>query len=163
MAKKVVAQIKLHVPAGQANPAPPVGPALGQHGVNIMQFCKQFNEQTKDREGLILPAVISVYQDRTFSFIIKSPPSSILIKRACNLAKASGTAGKETIASITHQQIEEIAKQKTKDLNTPNLQRAVKIIEGTARSMGIKVVSEEEKALEEKAKSDAEKEAAQNL
>jgi len=150
MAKKVVAQIKLHVPAGQANPAPPVGPALGQHGVNIMQFCKQFNEQTKGREGLILPAVISVYQDRTFSFIIKSPPSSILIKRACNLAKASGAAGKETIAAITNKQIEEIAKQKMKDLNTPNLQRAIKIIEGTARSMGIKVVSEEEKMLEEK-------------
>ena len=94
MAKKVVAQIKLHVPGAQANPAPPVGPALGQHGVNIMQFCKQFNEQTKDKEGLILPAVISVYEDKTFSFIIKSPPSSVLLKRAANLAKASGTAGK---------------------------------------------------------------------
>jgi large subunit ribosomal protein L11 len=139
MAKKVVAQIKLHVPAGQANPAPPVGPALGQHGVNIMQFCKQFNEQTKGREGLILPAVISVYQDKTFSFIIKSPPSSILIKRACNLAKASGQAGKEKIASITRKQIEEIAKQKTKDLNTIKFEKAVKIIEGTARSMGIAI------------------------
>ena len=137
--KKVVAQIKLHVPAGQANPAPPVGPALGQHGVNIMQFCKQFNEQTKSREGLILPAVITVYQDKTFTFIIKSPPSSILIKRACNLAKASGQAGKEKIASINNQQVEEIAKQKMKDLNTTDLRKAIKIIEGTARSMGISV------------------------
>jgi len=140
MAKKVVAQIKLHVPAGQANPAPPVGPALGQHGVNIMQFCKQFNEQTKGREGLILPAVISVYEDRTFTFIIKSPPSSILIKRAANLAKASGIAGKEVIGTITHKQVEEIAKQKAKDLNTSDLKEAVKTIAGTARSMGINVV-----------------------
>ena len=140
MAKKVVVQIKLHVPAGQANPAPPVGPALGQHGVNIMLFCKQFNEQTKGREGLILPAVISVYEDRTFSFIIKSPPSSILIKRAANLAKASGTAGKETIGSITKKQAEEIAKQKMKDLNTSDLAAAIKVIEGTARSMGITVI-----------------------
>ena len=139
MAKKIVAQIKLHVPAGQANPAPPVGPALGQHGVNIMQFCKQFNEQTKDKEGLILPAVITVFQDRTFSFIIKSPPSSILLKRMCNLAKASGQAGKEKIASITKKQVEEIAKQKMKDLNTSDLQNAIRIIQGTARSMGISV------------------------
>ncbi len=145
MAKKVVAQIKLHVPAGQANPAPPVGPALGQHGVNIMHFCKQFNEQTKGREGLILPAVISVYEDKTFTFIIKSPPSSILIKRAANLAKASGTAGKELIGSITRKQVEEIAKQKMKDLNTSDLKEAVKIIAGTARSMGIGVVEEEAK------------------
>lgn len=144
MAKKVTAQIKLHVPAGQANPAPPVGPALGQHGVNIMQFCKQFNEQTRGREGLILPAVITVYQDRTFSFILKSPPSSILLKRACNIAKASGQAGKEKIAGVTKKQIEEIAKQKMKDLNSSKLQQAVKIIEGTARSMGIAIVSEEE-------------------
>lgn len=139
MAKKVVAQIKLHVPAGQANPAPPVGPALGQHGVNIMQFCKQFNEQTKGREGLILPAVISVYEDKTFSFIIKSPPSSVLLKRAANLAKASGTAGKEVIGTVTKKQVEEIAKQKVKDLNTLDLQQAIKIISGTARSMGIAV------------------------
>ena len=139
MAKKVVAQIKLHVPAGQANPAPPVGPALGQHGVNIMQFCKQFNDQTKDREGLILPAVISVHQDKSFTFIIKSPPSSILIKRACNLAKASGQAGKEDIATITKEQVEEIAKQKMKDLNSSSLENAMKVIEGTARSMGISV------------------------
>jgi large subunit ribosomal protein L11 len=139
MPKKVVAQIKLHVPAAQANPAPPVGPALGQHGVNIMQFCKQFNEQTKGRDGLILPVVISVYEDKTFNFIIKSPPSSVLLKRAANLAKASGISGKEIIGKVTRKQVEDIAKQKAKDLNTADLNRAIKIIEGTARSMGIAV------------------------
>jgi len=139
MAKKVTAQIKLHVPGAQANPAPPVGPALGQHGVNIMQFCKQFNEQTKRREGLILPVVISVYEDRTFNFIIKSPPSSVLLKRAANLAKASGISGKETIGKVTRKQVEEIAKQKMQDLNTSDLSSAVRIIEGTAKSMGIAV------------------------
>jgi large subunit ribosomal protein L11 len=140
MPKKVVVQIKLHVPAAAANPAPPVGPALGQHGVNIMQFCKQFNEQTKDKgEGLILPVVISVYEDKSFTFIIKSPPSSVLLKRAANLAKASGTAGKETIGTVTRKQIEEIAKLKAKDLNTRDMNEAIKIITGTARSMGIAV------------------------
>lgn len=139
MAKKVTVQIKLHVPAGQANPAPPVGPALGQHGVNIMQFCKQFNEQTKSRDGLILPVVISVYEDKSFSFIIKTPPSSILLKRAANLAKASGTAGRETIGKVSKTQLEDIAKQKMKDLNTSDSASAVKIIAGTARSMGIVV------------------------
>ncbi|MCX5706918.1 MAG: 50S ribosomal protein L11 [Candidatus Omnitrophica bacterium] len=140
MAKKVIkAQIKLHVPAAQANPAPPVGPALGQHGVNIMQFCKQFNDQTKGRDGLILPVVISVYVDRTFSFIIKSPPSSVLLKRAANLAKASGITGKETIGSVTKKQVEEIAKLKMPDLNTSDLAQAIKVIAGTARSMGIVV------------------------
>lgn len=139
MAKKINAQIKLHVSAGAANPAPPVGPALGQHGVNIMQFCKQFNDQTKGREGLILPVVISVYEDRTFSFIIKSPPTSILIKRAANLAKASGIAGKEVIGKITKKQVEEIAKMKVKDLNTSDMEEAAKSIAGTARSMGIVV------------------------
>ena len=142
MAKKVIAQIKLYIPAGQANPAPPVGPALGQHGVNIMQFCKSFNEQTKGREGLILPAIINVYEDKKFDFIIKSPPSSVLIKRACNLAKASGTAGKEKIATITKKQIKEIAKQKMQDLNTPDEDKAEKIIAGTAKSMGIEVIEE---------------------
>jgi len=139
MAKAIKAQIKLHVPAAQANPAPPVGPALGQHGVNIMQFCKQFNDQTKGRDGLILPVVISVFEDRTFTFIIKSPPSSILLKRAANLAKASGTSGKETIGKVTKKQVEEIAKLKLPDLNTANMEQAVKIIEGTARSMGIAI------------------------
>ncbi len=145
MAKKVNAQIKLHVPAAQANPAPPIGPALGQHGVNIMQFCKQFNEQTKGRDGLILPVVINVYEDRSFSFIIKSPPSSVLLKRAANLAKASGISGKEVIGKITIKQVEEIAKLKTKDLNTTDLNQAVKIIEGTARSMGIAIENNQDK------------------
>jgi large subunit ribosomal protein L11 len=139
MAKKITAQIKLHVAAGQANPAPPVGPALGQHGVNIMMFCKQFNDQTKNRDGLTLPVVISVYEDRTFSFIIKSPPTSVLLKRAANLAKASGVAGKEVIGKVTVKQVEEIAKQKQKDLNTADLAQAVKVVKGTARSMGIQV------------------------
>ena len=139
MAKEVVTQIKLYVPAGQANPAPPVGPALGQHGVNIMQFCKTFNERTKGKEGLILPAIITVYKDKSFDFIIKSPPSSVLIKKAANLAKASGAAGKEKIGTLTRRQIEEIAKQKMEDLNTADMNEAVKIISGTARSMGIEV------------------------
>ena len=140
MAKKVIAQIKLHVPAGQANPAPPVGPALGQHGVNIMQFCKSFNEQTKDKDGIILPVVISVYEDKKFDFIIKTPPCSVLIKRAANLAKASGLAGKEKIGTVTMKQVEEIAKQKLGDLNTTDLEIAKKTVMGTARSMGIEVV-----------------------
>ena len=139
MAKKITAQIKLHVAAGQANPAPPVGPALGQHGVNIMQFCKQFNDQTKGKDGLILPVVISVYEDRTFTFIIKSPPSSVLLKRAANLAKASGISGKEIIGKVTKKQVEEIAKIKMSDLNTSDMEQAVKVISGTARSMGIVV------------------------
>ena len=142
MAKEVVAQIKLYVPAGQANPAPPVGPALGQHGVNIMLFCKSFNEKTKGREGLILPAIITVYKDKSFDFIIKSPPSSVLIKRAANLAKGSGLAGKEKIATVTKLQIREIAKTKMEDLNTKDLTKAIKVVEGTARSMGIDVVEE---------------------
>jgi len=140
MPKKIIAQIKLHVPGAQANPAPPVGPALGQHGVNIMQFCKQFNEQTKGRDGLILPVIISVYEDKSFTFILKSPPSSVLLKRAANLAKASGTAGKETIGTVTKKQVEEIAKQKSQDLNTSDRKAALKIVEGTARSMGIGIV-----------------------
>lgn len=139
MAKEVVATIKLYVPAGQANPAPPVGPALGQHGVNIMGFCKAFNEKTKGKEGIILPAIISVYKDKSFDFILKTPPSSVLIKKAANLAKASGTAGKETIGKLSKDQVKEIAKIKMEDLNTGNLDQAVRIIEGTARSMGIEV------------------------
>ncbi len=139
MAKEVSAQIKLYVPAGQANPAPPVGPALGQHGINIMGFCKAFNEKTKGREGLILPAIITVYKDRSFDFIIKTPPTSVLIKKAANLAKASGTAGKEKIATLTRDKIIEIAKTKMEDLNTADMDQAVRTIEGTARSMGIEV------------------------
>jgi len=137
--KKPVAQIKLQIPAGSANPAPPVGPALGQHGVNIMQFCKAFNDATKQKEGIVLPVVINVYQDKSFDFIIKSPPASVLLKRAANLAKASGSAGKEVIAEVSRDQVIEIAKQKMADLNTVELDKAVKIIEGTARSCGIRV------------------------
>ncbi|PIW64206.1 MAG: 50S ribosomal protein L11 [Candidatus Omnitrophica bacterium CG12_big_fil_rev_8_21_14_0_65_50_5] len=140
MAKEVVAQIKLYVTGGQANPAPPVGPALGSHGINIMGFCKQFNERTKDKQGTILPALITVYKDKSFDFIIKSPPSSALIKQAAGLAKASSTAGKEKIGKITRKQVDEILKQKMEDLNTADLVQARKIISGTARSMGIEVV-----------------------
>ena len=139
MAKEVVAQIKLYVTAGQANPAPPVGPALGQHGVNIMMFCKQFNERTKGREAVPLPVIISVYKDKSFEFIIKTPPSSALIKKSAKLAKASGTAGKEIIGSLTVKQIEEIAKLKMDDLYTIDLKQAIKVVSGTARSMGIEV------------------------
>ncbi|MFA5148422.1 MAG: 50S ribosomal protein L11 [Candidatus Omnitrophota bacterium] len=141
MAKKIKATIKLYCPAGQANPAPPVGPALGQHGVNIMEFCKKFNEMSKSQDGLILPVVISVYEDKSFSFIVKSPPCSVLLKRACNLAKASGTPNKEKVAKIGKEQVIEIAKIKMKDLNTEDMEEAVKIIAGTARSMGIDVES----------------------
>ena len=140
MAKKVKAIIKLYCPAGQANPAPPVGPALGQHGVPIMEFCKQFNEQTRGREGLTLPAVITVFEDRTFTFIIKSPPVSVLIKQACGIAKASGNTPREKAGQIKRAQIEEIAKLKMPDLNAPVMATALTMIEGTARSMGIDVV-----------------------
>lgn len=139
MAKKIKTTIKLYCPAGQANPAPPVGPALGQHGVNIMEFCKQFNERTRGREGLTLPAVITVYEDRTFDFIIKSPPSTVLLKRACGIAKASGEPNKNKVGKVTLAQVREIAEEKQKDLNAKNMDGAVKIITGTARSMGIEV------------------------
>jgi large subunit ribosomal protein L11 len=141
--KKPVTQIKLQIPAGQANPAPPVGPALGQHGVNIMQFCKSFNDATKGKEGLILPVVINVYEDRSFDFIIKSPPASVLLKRAANLAKASAQAGRETIGEVTKKDIIEIAKQKMPDLNTSDLEKAIEMIKGTAKSCGIKIKEEE--------------------
>lgn len=140
--KKPKILIKLQIPAGSANPAPPVGPALGQHGLNIMQFCKAFNEETKSREGIVLPVVISVYEDRSFDFIIKSPPASVLLKRAANLAKASSTPGKEIIGEVSRKQVEEIAKQKIEDLNTKDLAQAAKIIAGTARSMGLKVIDQ---------------------
>ncbi len=138
--RKVKAILKLYCPAGQANPAPPVGPALGQHGVNIMEFCKKFNEETKGREGLVLPAIITVYEDRSFTFIVKSPPVSILIKQACGIAKASGNTPREKAGQISKGQIEEIAKQKQQDLNSHNVEAAVRMVEGTARSMGIDVV-----------------------
>lgn len=139
MAKKVKAQIKLYCPAGQATPAPPVGPALGQHGLNIMEFCKQFNEKTKGQEGLTLPVLVTAYEDRSFSFIIKSPPSSVLLKRSCNIAKASGQPNREKVGKLNQSQVEEIAKTKLKDLNAKDLEGAVRIIKGTARSMGIDI------------------------
>ncbi len=138
--KKVKTTLKLYCPAGAANPAPPVGPALGQHGVNIMEFCKKFNEQTKGREGLVLPAVITVYEDRSFTFIVKSPPVSVLLKQACGIAKASGNTPREKAGQVTKAQVEDIATQKQIDLNAHDLGAAVKMIEGTARSMGLDVV-----------------------
>ena len=138
--RKVKTTVKLYCPAGQANPAPPVGPALGQHGVNIMEFCKKFNEQTKGKEGLVLPAVITVYEDRSFTFIVKSPPVSVLLKQACGIAKASGNTPREKAGNVNKAQVQEIAKQKLPDLNAHDLAAAVKMVEGTARSMGIDVV-----------------------
>ena len=139
MAKKIKTLIKLYCSAGQANPAPPVGPALGQHGLNIMEFCKQFNEKTKGQEGLTLPVLITAYEDKSFTFIIKSPPSSVLLKRACNIAKASGQPNKEKVGKVTRAQVEEIAKTKLKDLNAKDMEGAIRIVKGTARSMGIDV------------------------
>ena len=139
MAKKVKAVIKLYCPAGSANPAPPVGPALGQHGLNIMEFCKQFNAKTQNQDGLTLPVVITAYEDRTFTFIIKSPPCSVLLKRACGVAKASGVPNKEKVGNVTMEQVKEIAKTKLKDLNTEDIEQAMEIVKGTARSMGIEV------------------------
>ena len=139
MAKKVKAVIRLYCPAGAANPAPPVGPALGQHGLNIMEFCKQFNAKTQGQDGLTLPVVITAYEDRSFTFIIKSPPCSVLLKRACGVAKASGVPNKEKVGKVTMEQVKEIAKTKMKDLNTEDIEKAAKIVKGTARSMGIEV------------------------
>lgn len=139
MAKKIKAIIKLYCPAGSANPAPPVGPALGQHGLNIMDFCKQFNAKTQGQDGVTLPVVISAYEDRTFTFVIKSPPCSVLLKRACGVAKASGTPNKDKVGKVTMDQIREIVKLKLKDLNTEDPEQAVRIVKGTARSMGIEV------------------------
>lgn len=139
MAKKELAKIKLQLPAGKANPSPPVGPALSQHGVNIMEFCKTFNAQTQGQEGMIIPVVITVYQDRSFSFIMRTPPAAILLKKAAGIVKGTGTAGRETVGSVTKKQVEEIATQKMEDLNANDLAGAVRIIEGTARSMGLEV------------------------
>lgn len=140
MAKKPVAQIKLQCPAGQANPAPPVGPALGQHGVNIMEFCKKFNAATQKEAGLIIPCLITVYSDRSFTFVLKTPPASILLAKAAKVAKGSGTTGKTIIGKVTAAQVEEIAKRKMPDLNCASLEAAIKTVKGTARSMGIEVV-----------------------
>ncbi len=141
MAKKEIAKIRLHVTAGQANPSPPVGPALGQHGVNIMEFCKAFNDKTKKDagSGLTIPVIITVYQDRSFSFITKTPPASVLLKKAAGIIKGSGEPNKEKVGKVTKKQVEEIAQTKLVDLNAVDLEGATKIIAGTARSMGIEV------------------------
>ena len=139
MAKKIVAVIKLHCPAGQANPAPPVGPALGHHGVNIMEFCKTFNARTQDQAGLIIPAVISVYADRSFTFELKSPPAAVLLKRAAKVKKGSGEPNKTKVGTVTQKDLEEIAEMKKADLNAWDIESAKKIIAGTARSMGLTV------------------------
>jgi len=137
MAKRITGKIKLQIPAGQANPAPPVGPALGQQGVNIMMFCKEFNAATQDKAGLIIPVVITVYQDKSFTFVTKSPPASSLLKRAAGLAKGSATPNKDKVGTVTRAQVLEIAKTKIKDLNANDDNAASRIVEGTARSMGI--------------------------
>ena len=139
MAKKILAMIKLQVEAGKANPSPPIGPALGQNGVNIVDFCKAFNARTANDEGMIIPVVITVYQDRSFSFITKTPPAAVLLKKAAKIAKGAGDPKRETVGSVTRQQVEEIAKVKMVDLNANDLDAACKIIAGTARSMGIEV------------------------
>jgi large subunit ribosomal protein L11 len=140
MAKKITGQIKLQIPAGQANPAPPVGPALGQQGVNIMQFCKDFNAATQSQAGLVIPVVITVYQDKSFTFITKSPPAAILLKKAAGIAKGSAIPNRDKVGKVDRAQLEEIAKTKAKDINAHDVEHAVRIIEGTARSMGIEVV-----------------------
>ena len=139
MAQKVVGLIKLQIPAGKATPAPPVGPALGQHGVNIMAFTKEFNERTKNDAGLIIPVVITVYADRSFTFITKTPPAAVLIKKACGIDKASGVPNKNKVAKITKEQVQKIAETKMPDLNAASLEAAMSMIAGTARSMGITV------------------------
>jgi large subunit ribosomal protein L11 len=139
LAKKVVAIVKLQCPAGQANPSPPVGPALGQHGVNIMEFCKTFNARTQDKQGLIIPAVISIYADRSFTFELKTPPAAVLLKRAAKIAKGSGEPNREKVGTVTKSQVKEIAEIKAPDLNAHSVEMAMRIIEGTARSMGIEV------------------------
>ena len=140
MAKKVTGIIKLQIPAGQANPAPPVGPALGQHGVNIMGFCKEFNARTKNDAGLVIPVVITVYQDKSFTFITKSPPASILLKKAAGITAGSKTPNKEKVGKVTRKQVLDIVKLKLKDMNATSEEAAFRVVSGTARSMGIEVV-----------------------
>jgi len=139
MAKKVIGNVKLQVKGGQANPSPPIGPALGQHGVNIAEFCKAFNAKTQDQAGTVIPVVITIYADRSFSFITKTPPAAVLLKQAAKIAKGSGEPNKEKVGNVNRKQVEEIAKQKFEDLNAYDIDAAAKIIEGTARSMGITV------------------------
>ncbi|MBE0576365.1 MAG: 50S ribosomal protein L11 [Desulfuromonadales bacterium] len=139
MAKKVVGQIKLQITAGKANPSPPIGPALGQHGVNIMEFCKAYNARTQDQEGLVIPVIITVYADRSFTFITKTPPASVLLMKAAKIPKGSGVPNKTKVGKVTKTQVEEIAKLKMPDLNACNIEGAMRIIEGTARSMGLEV------------------------
>ena len=145
MAKKITGLVKLQIPAGQANPSPPVGPALGQAGVNIMDFCKLFNAQTQGQEGMIIPVVISVFEDKSFTFITKSPPASVLLKQAAGIAKGSSNPSKENVGTVTRQQVKEIAEIKKADLNAFNVEAAMKIIEGSAHSMGITVEGQVEK------------------
>ena len=140
MAKKVTGYIKLQIPAGQATPAPPVGPALGQHGVNIMEFCKTFNARTAQQQGLIIPVVITVYSDRSFTFITKTPPAAVLLKRAAGIEKGSGEPGKTKVGQVTRKQVEEIARLKMPDLTASSLEQAMRTVEGTARSLGLDVV-----------------------
>jgi len=137
--KNIKAVVKLQIPAGQATPAPPVGPALGQHGVNIMEFCKQFNAATKGKEAVV-PVVLTVYEDRSFTFVVKTPPTAYLLKKAANIVKGSGTPNKEKVGRVTRKQVEEIARTKLPDLNTKDIQQAMRIVEGAARSMGIEIV-----------------------
>lgn len=139
MAKKVMAVVKLQIPAGKANPAPPVGPALGQHGVNIMGFCKEFNEKTQDKGGLIIPAEITIYEDRSFTFVLKTPPAAVLLKKTAGIETASGEPNRKKVATVTKDQVREIAETKMPDLNAASIEAAMRIIEGTARSMGITV------------------------
>ncbi|MCG0238221.1 MAG: 50S ribosomal protein L11 [Firmicutes bacterium] len=139
MAKKVVAVVKLALPAGKATPAPPVGPALGQHGVNIMAFCKEYNERTKDQVGMVIPVEITIYEDRSFTFVLKTPPTSVLIKRALGIETGSGEPNKVKVGKLTRKQVEEIAKIKMPDLNTTSLEAAMRMVEGAARSMGVEV------------------------
>ncbi|MFH1940971.1 MAG: 50S ribosomal protein L11 [bacterium] len=139
MAKKIIGLIKLQIPSGQANPSPPVGPALGQHGVNIMEFCKAFNAKTQDKLGLIIPVVITVYADRSFSFITKTPPAAVLLKKAAKIEKGSAEPNREKVGKVSHAQVREIAQMKIVDLNANDIEGAIRIIEGTARNMGIVV------------------------
>ena len=139
MAKELNAMVKLQIPAGKANPAPPVGPALGQHGVNIMEFCKQFNAATQKQDGLVIPVVISIYKDRSFSFVLKTPPAAVLLLKAAGLAKGSAVPNKTKVGKVTAKQVEDIAKTKMPDLNAQKLTSAIRMVEGTARSMGIEI------------------------